>query len=271
MTIIDAWMQHPTPRFMAMPWLSSLKRWTGNDFAGEWPLSETIKVMAAGGVAHGLLSAWVGPMGALVSNDEVAGWVKDSRGRLSGVGSVDIRKPMEAVREIRRLVKTLGFKGVRVLPWLWETPPTDRRFYPIYAECCEQGVPFCTQIGHTGPMMPSEVGRPIPYIDQVAIDFPELVIVGGHIGYPWTEEAIAVATKHPNFYIDTSAYTFRRYPEALIRYMAGHGRKKVLFGSNWPMIAPAKALDGFDAAPLDDEARALFLAGNAARVYKLDH
>lgn len=269
MTIIDAWMQHPTPRFMAMPWLQSLKRWTGNDFSGDWPIEESLKAMDAGGVAHGIISAWTGPMGALVSNDEVAGWVKSARERLSGVGSVDIRKPMEAMREIRRCVKTLGFKGIRVLPWLWETPPTDRRFYPIFAECCEQGVPFCTQIGHTGPLMPSEVGRPIPYIDQVAIDFPELVIVGGHIGYPWTEEAIAVATKHPNFYIDTSAYTFKRYPEALVRYMAGHGRKKVLFGTNWPMIAPAKALEGFDDAPLDDEARALFLGGNAARVYKI--
>ena len=38
--------------------------------------------------------------------------------------------------------------------------------------------------------VPLETGRPIPYIDQVALDFPELVIVGGHIGYPWTEEMI---------------------------------------------------------------------------------
>ena len=269
--IVDAWMQHPTARFLSQPWLASLKRWTGNghDYSGEPPLGLTLAAMEAGAVAQGLLSAWTGPMGVLISNDEVAGWVKQSGGRLSGVGSLDIRRPMEAVREIRRCVKRLGFKAIRVLPWLWEAAPTDRRFYPVYAECCEQGVPFCTQIGHTGPLMPSEVGRPIPYIDQVAIDFPELVIVGGHIGYPWTEEAIAVATKHENVHIDTSAYTYKRYPEALIGYMASNGRKKVLFGSNWPMIAPAKALDGFDAAPLDEEARALFLAGNAMRVFKL--
>lgn len=269
MRIVDAWMQHPTPRFMAEPWLASLKRWTRNDYADDLPLAATLAAMEAGGVAEGLLSAWTGPMGDLVSNDEVAGFVAEGGGRLHGVGSVDIRRPMAAVREIRRCVKALGFRAVRVLPWLWETPPTDRRFYPVFAECCELGVPFCTQIGHTGPLKPSEVGRPIPYIDQVAIDFPELVIVGGHIGYPWTEEAIAVATKHENVYIDTSAYTFRRYPEALLRYMAGHGRRKVLFGTNWPMIAPQKALEGFEAAPLDEEARALFLAGNAARVFRL--
>jgi uncharacterized protein len=95
------------------------------------------------------------------------------------------------------------------------------------------------------------------------------VIVGGHIGYPWTEEMIAVCTKHSNVYIDTSAYTAKRYPSSLVSYMSGHGRKKVLFGTNWPMIAPKKALEDLDGLGLDKEARQLFLAGNAARVFKL--
>ncbi|MGH8222480.1 MAG: amidohydrolase family protein, partial [Woeseiaceae bacterium] len=122
----------------------------------------------------------------------------------------------------------------------------------------------------TGPLCPSEFGRPIPYLDQVAIDFPELVIVGGHIGYPWTEEMIAVCTKHPNVYIDTSAYTVKRYPPALVGYLRGHGRRKVLFGSNWPMISPSRALDGLDGLALDAPVRKLFLAENAARVYGID-
>ena len=155
-----------------------------------------------------------------------------------------------------------------MLPWLWEAPPTDRRFYPVYVACCELGVPFCTQIGHTGPLMPSEVGRPV-YLDQVALDFPELVIVGGHIGYPWTDEAIAVATKHENVHIDTSAYTARRYPAALVDYLKSHGKRKVLFGTNFPMISPAKALAGLDALGLPDEVASLFLAGNAKRVFGL--
>lgn len=103
----------------------------------------------------------------------------------------------------------------------------------------------------------------------MAIDFPELVIVGGHIGYPWTEEAIAVVTKHENVYIDTSAYTARRYPAALVEFMRSHGRTKVLFGSNYPMIMPARALDGLAALGLDEETQALFLGANAQRVYKL--
>jgi predicted TIM-barrel fold metal-dependent hydrolase len=116
--------------------------------------------------------------------------------------------------------------------------------------------------------MPSEVGRPI-YLDQVALDFPELVIVGGHIGYPWTDEAVAVATKHQNVYIDTSAYTVRRYPPQLVEFMRGHGSGKVLFGTNYPMITADKALEGLDGLGLSDEVRSKFLGDNAVRIFNL--
>jgi predicted TIM-barrel fold metal-dependent hydrolase len=267
--IVDAWAQHPTLRQSRDPIFASLRRWTKAETpTRELPVSVTIGAMDDAGVAKSLISAWIAPRNVMISNDEVAGFVAQAPDRLVGVGSVDISRPMAAVREVRRCVEDLGFKGIRVLPWLWEVPPTDRRFYPVYTACCAAGVPFCTQIGHTGPLMPSEVGRPV-YLDQVALDFPELVIVGGHIGYPWTDEAIAVATKHENVYIDTSAYTARRYPVALVEYMRSHGRAKVLFGSNYPMITPAKALDGLDGLGLDDQARALFLGENARRVFAL--
>lgn len=267
--IVDAWGQHPTLRHSQDPIFDSLRRWT----KGETPttplaVSRTLETMATARVDRMLISAWYAPRNIMISNDEVADFVAQSDGKLVGVGSVDISRPMAAVREVRRCIETLGFKAIRILPWLWERPPTDRLFYPVYAALCELGVPFCTQIGHTGPLMPSEVGRPI-YLDQVALDFPELKIVGGHIGYPWTDEAIAVATKHENVFIDTSAYTVGRYPAALKDYMAGHGRTTVLFGTNYPMITAAKALVGLDDLGLPEEARELFLGGNAVRIFQL--
>lgn len=268
--IIDAWAQHPTLRHAQDPIFDSLRRWTRTPTPTEAPpVSATLAAMDAGGVDRSLISAWVAPRNVMISNDEVADFVREAPDRLIGVGSVDISRPMQAVREIRRCINELGFKAIRVLPWLWEVPPTDRRFYPVYTACADLGVPFCTQIGHTGPLMPSEPGRPI-HLDQVALDFPELVMVGGHIGYPWTDEAIAVATKHENVYIDTSAYTIRRYPAALVEFMAGHGRHKVLFGTNYPMILPHKALEGLETLGLDNKARDLFLGGNARRVFGLD-
>lgn len=267
--IIDVWAQHPTLRHSQAPIFDSLRRWTKTASPSEpMPISITLDAMDRGGVDRMLISAWVAPRNVMISNDEVADFVAQAPDRLVGVGSVDISRPMAAVAEVRRCVRELGFKAIRVLPWLWETPPTDRRFYPVYVACVEEGVPFCTQIGHTGPLMPSEVGRPI-YLDQVALDFRELAIVGGHIDYPRTDAAIAVATKHGNVYIDTSAYSVRRYPPALVEFTRGHGAEKVLFGTNYPMITPEKALDGLSNLGLSETASARFLAGNARDVFKL--
>ena len=267
--IIDVWGQHSTLRHMQDPIFDSLRRWTKTLTAKEAPsVASTVAALDEAKVDRMLISAWYAPDKVMISNEEVFDFVSQSNGRLIGIGSVDITRPMLVMREIRRCVEQFGFKGIRVLPWLFQVPPTDRRFYPVYTACCELNIPFCTQIGHTGPLMPSEVGRPI-YLDQVALDFPDLTIVAGHIGYPWTDEAIAVATKHPNVYIDTSAYTIQRYPAALIDYMRQHGRNKVMFGSNYPMITPAKALDGLEQLMLDERTRALFLGQNATRVFRL--
>jgi predicted TIM-barrel fold metal-dependent hydrolase len=267
---VDVWMQHPTLAFLRHEMFSSLRRWTGGAIPEEPPpIDVTIGVMDEADVSFGLLSAWHAPEGALIPNDDVAGWVAAHPSRLGALAAVDLRRPVDAVRELRRCVRELGFKGLRVIPWLWELPPNDRRCYPLYAECVELGVPFCTQVGHTGPLRSSETGRPIPYLDDVALDFPELTIVAGHIGYPWTEEMVALARKYENVHIDTSAYTARRYPVELVRYLRADGRRKVLFGSNFPMITPGRALEHLDALELDDETRSLFLEGNARRVFGL--
>ncbi len=269
--IIDAWIQHPTPAFARAPMFQTLRRWGGAEVEvpDVIPPELTTAALTGAGVSRALVTAWWGPSGPLLSNDEVAAVVASAPELYVGVASVDLARPMAAVRELRRAVKMLGFRALRMLPWLWNAPPNHARYYPLYAECIELGIPFCLQVGHTGPLCPSEPGRPIPYLDEVALDFPELVIVAGHIGYPWTNEMIALTTKYPNVHLDTSAYKPSRYPAELVTYMRGHGRKKVLFGSNYPMLLPGACLAQVDALGLDAEAKALFLGENAARVFGL--
>ncbi len=270
-SIIDVWMQHPTKRFASHPMFDSLRRWMGEgSIPEEIPLEITLGAMDEAGVKKSLICAWWGPQGPLISNEEVAGWVSQYPERFIGVAAVNLMRPMEAIYELRRYVHEHSFKAARIVQWLWNLPPNDRRYYPIYATCAELGIPICLQVGHTGPLCPSEPGRPIPYLDDVALDFPELTIVGGHIGYPWTNEMIALATKYPNVYIDTSAYKAKRFPPELAAYMRKNGRKKVMFGTNYPMLTPAMALEGLDDLGLDDEAKELYLHGNAARAFRLD-
>ena len=163
----------------------SLRRWK----PGKWsetsqPIEATLAEMDQAGVSVGMLCAWHGPSGPMISNDEVAHHCRAHPGRFVGIASVDLYRPMDGVRELRRRVKQDGFKGLRVLPWVWGLPPDDRRYYPLFAECCELDIPFCTQVGHAGPLRESEPGRPIPYLDRVALEFPELRIVGGTLVCP---------------------------------------------------------------------------------------
>jgi predicted TIM-barrel fold metal-dependent hydrolase len=268
--IVDVWMQHPTRRFLDQPFFESLRRWARQDSVPDIPLSTTIETMDQAGVGVGLLAAWWGPQGALIDNDEVASFVGEHPGRLLGIASVDLYRPMEAVRELRRCVRQRGFRGLRIVPWLWGLPPDDRRYYPLYAECIELDIPFCLQIGHTGPLMTSEPGRPIPYLENVALEFPELRIVAGHIGAPWTQEIISLATKFPNLYIDTSAYKAARFPEDFVSFMRGRGARKVMFGTNYPMLTAAACLEGLASLGLGEEATELFLHQNARRVFRID-
>jgi predicted TIM-barrel fold metal-dependent hydrolase len=190
----------------------------------------------------------VKPGGMLIENHEVAQIVERHPDRFAGVASVDLTRPVAAVRELRRAVNDFGFVALRIVPWVWDLLPDDRRYYPLYAACVELDIPFCTQVGHTGPLCPSEPGRPIPYLDRVLVEFPELVVVGGHVGYPWMDEVISLATKYPNFYVDTSAYVVHRLPSQLVEFLRGRGRSRVLFGTNWPMLSATRCLEGSDSS-----------------------
>src|SRR5689334_18743700 len=127
--IIDAWMQQPTRRFLEQPFFDSLRRWAHQSEIPDIPLSATVAAMDQAGVELGLLSAWWGPQGPLIHNDEVAAIVREHPTRFRGVASVSLARPMDAVRELRRAVRELGFCGLRVVPWLWSLPPDDRRYY----------------------------------------------------------------------------------------------------------------------------------------------
>jgi uncharacterized protein len=270
MEIIDVWAQLPTARFMKEPWLKSLLRWTGQSEDPPTPTPQDLLAqMDEAGVSMSLISAWSSPTGALITNDDVEAAMKAAPERLRGMLSVDLHDPMGAVREIKQRAGNKQFVGVRIVPWLWDLPPNDRRYYPVYAACIEAGLPFCTQIGHTGPLKRSEVGRPIPYLEDVLLDFPELVVVGGHVGFPWIDEVISLAHKFQNFYIDTSAYALHRLPANFVQFLKSEGRTRVMFGTNSPMLSAARCLSRLDELALNDEVKRLFLSNNARRVFSL--
>lgn len=236
---------------------------------------EIIALMDEAGVSHICLSAWSRPGKMIFSNEDVAKYTRAYPNRIFGLAAVDLHNPVEAVKQLEHYVRNENFVGLRVVPWLWNLPPTDPHYWPLFVKCIELDIPFLTQVGHTGPACPSEVGRPIPYIDTIALKFPELKIIMGHIGYPWAAETVAVAWKHKNVYIDTSAWSPKYYAPEFITFANTTGKDKVMFGTNFPQLGFKDCVDkvnnylvgtkgGFRESVVKG-----FMGGNALRVLKL--
>ena len=208
-----------------------------------------------------------------VSYETVAAMVKRYPTRFSGLAGIDPTEGMKGVARLEYAVKELGFVGAHLYPHWFEMAPDHARYYPFYAKCCELGVPIQMQVGHClrysdERPLPS-VGRPIT-LDTIACHFPELKLVGIHIGWPWTEEMIAVAYKHPNVFIGSDAYAPKHWPVSLVDYINSWGTKKVIFGTDFPVIDIERARAEIEALNLRDQAKMNLLRNNVIDLYKLD-
>ena len=234
----------------------------GGDARPKTELSAYVELMEKAGIVRAV------PFGT--TNDEVAELRREYPDRFIGLARISAFLGMRGVRELEQRVREQGFQALGVSALVDGIPASDRRFYPLYAKAAELGIPVRIYSSmNYATDRPYDLGHP-RHLDQVAIDFPELVIVCGHVGYPWTEEMIAVARKHENVYIDTSAYTTKRLPAELVSFMKTHtGQRKVLFGTNYPMVDPGHVLTGIDQLGLSADAREDYLRGNAERVFGL--
>lgn len=212
------------------------------------------------------------PAGFRIDPQIVAAIVAAHPDRFAGLIGLDPTEGMTGVRELEWAISELGFIGAHGYPHWFGLAPDDRRWYPFYAKCIELDVPIQLQVGQCLLYSPDRplrsVGRPIT-LDTVACDLPELKIVGIHIGYPWTDEMISVASKHPNVYVGSDAYAPKYWPPEFVRFLDSYGAEKVLFGTDFPVIDPRRARREIAELPIREESLALLLRGNAARLYRL--
>lgn len=190
--------------------------------------------------------------------------------RFSGLAGIDPSLGMQGLYDLEKAVKEYGFVGAHWYPHWFSMPPDAPQIYPYYAKCCELDIPIMMQVGHNlvysrERRLPS-VAKPI-LLDQVAIDFPELVLIGIHIGVPWTDEMISMCWKHENIYTAGDAYAPKHWPEQFVHYANSYGSHKVLFGTDWPVIDPERAVREVEELGFKDEAKQLLMRDNALRIF----
>lgn len=190
--------------------------------------------------------------------------------RFKGIVGINPSRIMEWIGKLEKGVREYGFVGAHIYPHWFGKAPDDRMYYPFYAKCAELGVPVQIQVGHSAQWFLETVGRPIT-LDKVAIDFPDLKIIGIHIGHPWTEEMISMAWKHRNVFIGVDAHAPRYWDKSLVQFINTRGQDKVLFGTDWPIIEFERAMREIDELELREIPKRKLLVENAVRVYGLEN
>lgn len=211
------------------------------------------------------------------NNDDIVDLVEASNGQLIGFATVDPWKQGGALKQLERCAQR-GLVGLKVQPITQQFDLNDKRFYPLWDFCQEQGWPLLVHTGTTaigakqpgGDGLKLSHGRPVPLVDDVAADFPRLQIIAAHFAWPWHLELLAVAQHKSNVYVDLSGWAPKYIPQEVLLYCDKLIPHKFLFGSDYPMLDVDRWMAEFERLDLRDATRQRVLHDNAAELLGLD-
>ena len=274
MAIVDFHIHvHDFPVKAPRPFIEFFDRQLGGSFEQFVATRETpdqyVAYLDENGIDYGVVLAEQAPLtSAYASNERVQRFCAGSR-RLIPFASVNPYLVPDPAKELRRLAMEDGFKGLKLYPTYEYFYPNDAMLYPVYAVAQDLGIPV---MWHTGssvfPASRLKYGDPL-CIDDVAVDFPELIAIITHCGRPfWYDRAYALCRFRENVYMDVSGLP----PQRLLTYFPELERvaDKVLFGTDWPSVPDVgKNIATIRALAIGEKAKAAILGGNAARLLKL--
>ncbi len=264
--ILDLWVNalsaRATEAFLAQRGFGEIETFFGAGIRGGTTGESLLAEMDRNGVDRAVLSGSL----STVEPEKMA-LVADHPDRLSFAASTnEPERPRQQAADIRARFAGGTLDFVRVSPLVHQYPLNHALYYPVYATCEELSIPVSINIGIPGPRIRSRCQDPV-LLEDVLIDFPDLVVIGAHMGHPYEELLIEYMLKWPNLYLSNSAYLATYMHPALVRFMgSSRGRGRVLFASDHPFLPMERALDAARSLPLDEAAMADFLGGAATRL-----
>ena len=211
-----------------------------------------------------------------ITNEEIAELAHKHSDVAIPFASINPHRGKAGVDMAKKLIRDYGVKGFKFHPQVQDFFPNDKLAYPLYEAIAEAKLPALFHSGQTGVGAGTrggsgvrlKYGNPI-FLDDVAVDFPDMPIVIAHPSFPWQEEALSVATHKPNVYIDLSGWSPKYFPPILVQYANTLLKNKILFGSDYPVIDPVRWVEEFEKLPIKPEVRPLIMKQNAVKLLRL--
>lgn len=242
------------------------------DRAKPEPIGQIVKEMEAQNVVKGVVIGRDAETtyGLKSSNPGILELMRQYPDRFIGFAGVDPIKGMDAITKLKNRVERDGFRGAAIDPYLARIPADHRRFYPIYAKCCELNIPIVITTGPAtlvrGAVMEDSA---VCHIDRVACDFPDLKIIISHGGYPYVSETIMVVQRNANVYLDIAEYEQQPFSEKYIEAANTIISDKVIFSSAAPFMDFQEQIALYRSLPFTPEVLEKVMYKNACRILGL--
>ncbi|SKA70303.1 amidohydrolase family protein [Desulfobaculum bizertense] len=235
------------------------------------PLDEIVKDMDEAGIKHAVITGrdCESTYSSMANgNGSVLEFCNAYPEKFVGFWGVDPHKGMDAIRDLDKAVtENTTIRGAAVDPYLAKIYANDAKYYPVYSKCCELGIPIIFTTGTASFVPEAVIDHVAPrYIDFVARDFPELKIIMSHGGYPWVNEAIIVAQRNPNVYLEISEYEFWPQAEAYVQAANTLIPEKLMFASAHPFVDYHEAIEKYEKMAFNADVLEKVMYGNAARL-----
>ncbi len=226
-----------------------------------------------------LVTGPVAADGTSLHNDWSAELQRDYPDQFIGFGGVDPKQGKLAVKEAGRCVEELGLKGFKFHPITQAFEANNPDYYELWGTISDLGVPALFHTGQTGVGagtpgqngIKNKYGRPYPYFDDLAADFPNLQIVMAHPAFPWVDEQLSILSVKTNVWMDLSGWSPKYFSPNLVQYANTLIKDKVMFGSDFPVFSPDRWLRDWEEVAFRDEVRPKILLENAKRLLKLEN
>jgi len=242
----------------------------------------------AGLRASGVKAMMMSPMGWAKANRDLAQIreMHDYMGHLKKIypdtvlgcwGDIDPRLGYRGARELERCIKDAGMLGIYTGAILTGIPVNNKMYWPLYGVCAEAGVPVKLSVGMTaiGQGKPGGGGirlsheNPIPYVDDVAIQFPDLTIIAAHCAWPFHNEMTAVMIHKSNVYNELHGWSPKYFPAELKREINGRLQDRFMFGSDHPWFSYDRLFHDWETEGYKPEILEKVYYRNAQRIFGL--
>ncbi len=206
----------------------------------------------------------------VVTNEDVAQIASAYPDRFIPFASVDPSMGRLAVDKLIHAAENLGCRGLKLVPPVQHFDFSDPKHFPLWETALELNIPIWTHTAHqiSHPDSDARLGHPM-LLEPVALRYPGLRIILGHCGFPWPWEAWSLVARHPNVYVDISAYPklYNHFPwDAYVKYGL---EDKILFAADYPIANFKEGLSALKALNLPGDFERKIKEENAIRLLGL--